>query len=744
MTHQELKIKIGSSIRKGTLLRSAQEPLKNTPAAEKMAHPVARSNRVDGRGRGVKRWGRETKSPKNGIVPKCWMSCLNVSPNSQAKSSTSPGDYSRYPNSDGNNTSYTPPQISNSLNTIGQKYTPQSRRILVFLLLLLYPGNSQGEHGYAHQPYKWTLSRWEDQQNIQTINTPGAPSFTPALCQLVPIKPCLNLKGFYFCPSSNPGKGYCNHPNTYYCAYWGCETVASDWSPGGGKDRHITVGWGPFGCTPPKRDSSGGTVLPGDCGYIYINISNPSDPGWIVGKTWGMRYWEPGTDRGGLILIRKEVLPNDPIGVGPNSVLTGEVETEKLKDNATTGIISATSILENEPQEKIEDNSLWKLVQARYQVLKATSPNLTEPCWLCYDIKPPFYEAIGVTSKFKRINGSNPAQCLWGKEMGQRQGMTLSQVSGKGRCLGKIPLEKDHLCGVKTSLKGKPSADWLIPARNTKWICSKTGITPCLSLRVFNESDEYCIQVIIVPKIIYHPESFVYDYQTVQEHHLQKREPFTALTIGLLMAAGAAGTGTGIASLVQQDQKFRALRVAVDEDLVKIEKSISALESSLRSLSEVVLQNRRGLDLMFLQQGGLCAALREECCVYADHTGVVRDTMTKLREGLEKRKKEREMQQNWYESWFNHSPWLTTLLSTIPGPLILLVLGLTFGPCIFNRLTTIVKGRLEAAHLMLIRSQYEQLREDKLQIEEASIFEKAKEVVKRFDEQNVEKKKGGL
>ncbi|CAK7307233.1 Envelope glycoprotein (Fragment) [Vulpes lagopus] len=178
----------------------------------------------------------------------------------------------------------------------------------------------------------------------------------------------------------------------------------------------------------------------------------------------------------------------------------------------------------------------------------------------------------------------------------------------------------------------------------------------------------------------------------------------------------ATGVSTGAAALIQGSQRCLELQAAVDEDLRTLEQSVSKLEQSLTSLSEVGLQNRRGLDLLFLKEGGLCAALGEKCCFYADHSGVIRDSMAKLRDRLSKRQRDREAQQGWFEGWFNRSPWMTTLISTIMGPLVILLLLLTFGPCILNRLLQFIRDRLSITQALILTQQYRALQTEEIKV----------------------------
>lgn len=113
-------------------------------------------------------------------------------------------------------------------------------------------------------------------------------------------------------------------------------------------------------------------------------------------------------------------------------------------------------------------------------------------------------------------------------------------------------------------------------------------------------------------------------------------------------------------------------------------------------------------------------ALGEVCCFYTNYSGVIRDSMTVLRKRLHDRKLKRQQNEGWYESLFNWSPWLSTLLSALAGPLVFLLLALTCGPCRVNALVRFVKDRISTIQLMALRQQYRPIDLEELSL----IFEK--------------------
>lgn len=83
--------------------------------------------------------------------------------------------------------------------------------------------------------------------------------------------------------------------------------------------------------------------------------------------------------------------------------------------------------------------------------------------------------------------------------------------------------------------------------------------------------------------------------------------------------------------------------------------------------------------------------------------------MKNVRKGLEKRKWEREKAENWYQNWFSTSPWLSTLLPSLLGPLVGLFLLISFGTWTFNHLTSFIKQQVDNIAAKPIQVYYHRL-----------------------------------
>lgn len=599
---------------------------------------------------------------------------------------------------------------------------PEVKTLTLFLLTtsILWPGISGGTNPYQVYNVTWTITNLMtgDRANATSVRGTLADTFPILhfdLCDLVgdtwepsahdPSSPgygCRSQgqryrtqsKEFYVCPGHKVDK-WCGGPADGYCAEWGCETTGEAyWKPSSSWDL-ITL---KRGVTPPQdqcQDSKGGRCNP----LVLQFTASGKKASWDGPKSWGLRLYVTGHDPVTVFSLNRRVTSLATQSIGPNYVLKDQkppslpAPARPLllpKVTQAPGNISVTSLSMTggsaapTPQSPGTGEWLINLVTGAYLALNYSDPSKTQECWLCLVSSPPYYEGVAVLGHYTNQTTA-PDSCT----VNSSHKLTLPEVSGQGLCIGTIPPTHQVLCNTTERI---PTGNYYLAAPpGTYWACN-TGLTPCISATVLSQSTDYCVLVEIWPKVTYHEPEYI--YTSFERQTRFRREPVTvtlALLLGRTTLGGVAtGIGTETTALIETSH-FRQLQAAMNADLKAIEESVNALE---KSLSEVVLQNKRELDMLFLREGGLCAALKEECCFYADQTGIVRDNMAKLRERLAQRQKLFDSQQGWFEGWFNRSPWFATLLSTLMGPLIILLLILLFGPCILNRLVQFRKDRL--------------------------------------------------
>ena len=462
----------------------------------------------------------------------------------------------------------------------------------------------------------------------------------------------IRSKDIYVCPGHARRKG-CGGQAEGFCAEWGCETTGDAWWQPSSSWDLITLKKGAirdlWSCNGGKQcspcfDSTLNPDIPGAtpggrCNPLVLQFTEAGKKAsWEGSRSWGLRLYRTGKDPFTLFSITRQLTrANTPQSVGPNSVISDQKAPSQpvqalppvIPQAVTTPIPiipvgpSATALQSYRPGT---GDRLYDLVLGAYLILNVTNPNKTQDCWLCLVSSPPYYEGVAILGNYTNQTTA-PHSCT----AIPKHKLTLSEVSGKGLCIGSIPRTHQTLC---TKEQGVYSGSYYLAAPNgTYWACN-TGLTPCVSAIVLNTTADYCVLIELWPKITYHGSEEIYNHFLKKSGKSRfKREPVSmtmALLLGGITMGGiAAGVGTGTAALMETNQ-FRQLQAAMHTDIKALEESVSALKKSLTSLSEVVLQNRRGLDMLFLQEGGLCAALKEECCFYADHTGLVRDNMTKL------------------------------------------------------------------------------------------------------------------
>ena len=348
------------------------------------------------------------------------------------------------------------------------------------------------------------------------------------------------------------------------------------------------------------------------------------------------------------------------------------------------------------------DAQTFDILNATYNLLQMSNTSLAHDCWLCLKMGPPIPLAIPNFllsyvnySNESLVNNSCPiispllvqpmtfsnSFCLFSPSYNSTKEIDLGYVVFDN-CTSIIHAT-DPLCAVNGSVFvcGNNMAYTYLP---TNWtgLCVLATLLPDIDIIPGDEP----IPIPAIEHFIYRPKRAI---QFI---------PLLA-GLGITTAFTTGATGLGV-SLTQ----YTKLSNQLISDVQTLSSTIQDLQDQVDSLAEVVLQNRRGLDLLTAEQGGICLALQEKCCFYANKSGIVRDKIKTLQEELEKRRKGLAANPLW-TGLDGLLPYLLPFL----GPLLTLLLFLTLGPIILNKLMAFVRQQIEAFQAKPIQVHYHHL-----------------------------------
>jgi hypothetical protein len=350
------------------------------------------------------------------------------------------------------------------------------------------------------------------------------------------------------------------------------------------------------------------------------------------------------------------------------------------------------------PKSQIPDldpNTL-DILGSTFSLLNTSNPTLAKDCWLCMTTGAIMPMAIPVNSTvnnqdtcqsglpFKVQPMDAPTVCLQGRMQNNSYDIDVG-VSSFGNC--------------SSVLNYSSPTPALCPPNGTVFLCGGNSAFPRLPANWTGG----CVVALLLPDItvVSGDEPLpIPSLDTLIKRHkraIQALPLLASLEITAAIGTDTAGLGTAIHS-------YRRLSQQLIDDVQTLSGTIKDLQDQIDSLAEVVLQNRRGLDLLTANQGGICLALGERCCFYANKSGIVRTKIKQLQEDLEKRR--RELFENPLWTGLNGIlPYLLPLL----GPLLGLLLIVIIGPCIINRLIQFIKEQINTLASKPIQVHYHRL-----------------------------------